>query len=419
LGLVSYYIGATPDLYATKKIEYIDVPMSEFQTDIYNYFESEEERIARSSKIKGSKSQTYMSYTRQACNFVFPQVNQWVTSEGRPRPGKYSIDEKDNDRLSRGKSASLKLEENKQKAENVKKYLRELEKYMVAFDRYLDEMNEEDIKKKHTLKDDIELYKTKYNNNYGDFIKNHKTKSKLYTALYDCSGKFTYSIFNILKSKGPVLVYSNYVLVEGLQIFKIYLKHFGFSSFINNKEGTNGFRYVEFHGGIDSDQRSINIDNYNHKNNITGELVKIIMISPAGAEGLSLLNTRQVHLLEPYWNEVRMTQMIGRAIRQCSHKDLPLNERVVDVYRYKSVKKTTNKWTADQIIENLARGKEGIIESFCDAVKEAAVDCELFKAHNMMSQEYKCFQFEEQSLFDDNKSESIEDKCRETIIGRW
>lgn len=41
--------------------------------------------------------------------------------------------------------------------------------------------------------------------------------------LYMCSPKFVTCIFNIFKSKGPVLVYSNYVAMEGLQIFKIYL----------------------------------------------------------------------------------------------------------------------------------------------------------------------------------------------------
>lgn len=32
----------------------------------------------------------------------------------------------------------------------------------------------------------------------------------------------------------------------------------------------------------------------------------IIMISSAGAEGINLLNTRQVHIMEPHWNEVRI-----------------------------------------------------------------------------------------------------------------
>ena len=51
------------------------------------------------------------------------------------------------------------------------------------------------------------------------------------------------------------------------------------------------------------------------------------MISPAGAEGLTLISTRQVHIMEPYWNQSRLDQVIGRAIRYCSHKDLPEEDK--------------------------------------------------------------------------------------------
>ena len=36
-----------------------------------------------------------------------------------------------------------------------------------------------------------------------------------------------------------------------------------------------------------------------------------------------------------------------------------------------------------------------------EAMKEAAVDCELFKNHNMMIK-INCFKFNEQSLFEEN-----------------
>ena len=32
-----------------------------------------------------------------------------------------------------------------------------------------------------------------------------------------------------------------------------------------------------------------------------------------GAEGISLRNTRCVHIMEPYWHPVRIQQVIGRA----------------------------------------------------------------------------------------------------------
>ena len=69
-----------------------------------------------------------------------------------------------------------------------------------------------------------------------------------------------------------------------------------------------------------------------------------------------------------------------------------------------------DKQTTDQYIEDVARSKDGLIQSFLDAVKEVAVDCNLFKAHNMITQEYKCFQFEEPSLFDKNIGPAYRDR---------
>ena len=82
LGLVSYYAGATADLYATKSIKYIDVPMSDYQKDVYSYYDEIERKMA----ISGTGAQVYKVYTRQACNFVFPAISQKVTGESRPRP---------------------------------------------------------------------------------------------------------------------------------------------------------------------------------------------------------------------------------------------------------------------------------------------------------------------------------------------
>lgn len=204
-----------------------------------------------------------------------------------------------------------------------------------------------------------------------------------------------------MRSPGPTIVYSNYVLMEGLEIFKIYLKYFGFYSYMETKKIIpNKLGYVEFHGQYDFDARYNGKEMFNMPENKTGDIIRIMLISPAGSEGLSLKNVRQVHIMEPYWNEVRITQMIGRGVRQCSHADLPIDQRHVDVFRYKSVRSKGDKITTDQYIENVARSKDSLIQSFLDAVKEVAIDCRLFKSVNMMSQEYKCFQFEEPSLFD-------------------
>jgi hypothetical protein len=247
---------------------------------------------------------------------------------------------------------------------------------------------------------------TQYKGKYNEFHDNETNKSELYNSMFECSPKMISVIFNIFKSKGPVLVYSNYVEMEGIEIFKIYLQFFGFVNYVDDKElnmkdhdkkySKDGFRYVEYHGGIAKPVRETNKKAYNLSENKHGKIIKIIMISPAGSEGISLANTRQVHIMEPYWNEVRIEQIIGRAIRQCSHKDLPMSERKVDVFRYKMVRRN-EKETTDQRMEGIARKKMNLIQSFLEAVRESAVDCKLFENHNMMGTEYKCFQFNENS----------------------
>lgn len=391
LGLVSYYIGATPDYFARKTLTYVDVPMSKYQDEIYQYFEQLEDSISKKSK---QRSQTYMSYTRQSCNFVFPAIAQGINGENRPRPRNFKLA----DKIDKG---GLDIDKKDEQYYDATDYMIQVDKFMTTFDSYLTTKMFNDKDKKYTIVDDIKKIREIYNYNINEFYQNEKKKSSLLEVLYSCSNKFLTIIINILRSPGPVLVYSNYVLMEGLQILKLYLKYFGFSSFKNINSGIDGFRYIEYHGGIDKEERFKNVEQYNVPDNIDGKIVKIIMISPAGAEGLSLFNTRQVHIVEPYWHEVRIKQMIGRAIRLCSHKLLPKKERHVEVFRYKSVRSTLNKKiTTDQLIESIARSKEGLLQSFEDAIKEAAIDCELFKSHNLLVNNYKCFKFDEKSLFD-------------------
>jgi hypothetical protein len=95
----------------------------------------------------------------------------------------------------------------------------------------LKEIHNKDKAKKNTLQEDIKKWKETYKSSFSAFVTTEKHKSDLFIALYTCSPKFMSCIFNILKSPGPVLVYSNYVQMEGLQIFKIYLNFFGFNDY--------------------------------------------------------------------------------------------------------------------------------------------------------------------------------------------
>lgn len=401
LGLISYYVGATPDVYASKTTEHINCPMSSYQEDIYNHYEELEEKMAAKARFKGAMSQTYKSYTRQTCNFVFPPISQRINAESRPRPGKFRLSEREAMKLEEGRE-TLKADKDKERFMNVVKYREAMDTYIKSFDQYLFKHDGEDKIAKHTIMDDVQNFINKYGAKFQEFHDKEPKKSKLYEIMHMCSAKMTNIAFSIMASKGPTVVYSNYVYMEGLQILKIYLKYFNFYNYMETKElRKDKVGYVEFHGGIkDIAERYSGMEVYNNPNNKHGEYIKAMLISSAGAEGLNLRNVRQVHIMEPHWNEVRITQMIGRGVRQCSHSDLPIEERHVDVYRYKSVRTKQDKWTTDEYIEDSARNKDSLIQSFLDAMKEAAVDCVLNKKHNMLINEYKCFQFEEPSLFD-------------------
>ena len=134
-----------------------------------------------------------------------------------------------------------------------------------------------------------------------------------------------------------------------------------------------------------------------------GEVIKIIMITSSGAEGINLRNTRFVHVVEPYWNMVRIDQVVGRARRICSHEDLPPNLRTVQVFLYLStlselqsndnnnkeliirdVSKLDKKTpiTTDESLFEIARIKDNINQQLLTAVKESAIDCSLYSKNS-------------------------------------
>ena len=404
LGLVSYYSGSSKEYFAQKKYHNIRIKMDPQQQKVYEHFEYIEEQMDKNSrnKSRGSSnkmSSTYRAFTRSSANFTFPVMSSSLTGENRPRPSNFKVSDKDSLRILEGKREKLSGEE-KEKV-NYVDYEDMMNLYVKSFDKYLNNINDEDIKKKHTLSDDVKILKNDYKYNFSNFWKKHNKKSKLLTAMYSCSCKITNMIMNSFESTGPILMFSNYVRMEGLEIIKIYLKHFGFASYNSKKGSKDYFRYTEFHGSISMEERNKNRKAYNDRSNIDGKLIRIILISPAGSEGISLRNVKQVHVLDPYWNEVRINQLIARAIRQCSHADLQMKDRYVDVYRYIAIRDSV-KTTSDEDIDALAKKKESLIGSFLNVIKEVAIDCELFKTHNKDEEEYKCFKFNQDSMFDKN-----------------
>ena len=94
-------------------------------------------------------------------------------------------------------------------------------------------------------------------------------------------------------------------------------------------------------GKIEETVRDNIISAFNSESNKYGSDIKIMLGSSVFKEGISLLNVRQIHILEPWHNRSRIEQVIGRGIRHCSHRQLLPSERNVNIYQYISTYNTS------------------------------------------------------------------------------
>jgi superfamily II DNA or RNA helicase len=189
-----------------------------------------------------------------------------------------------------------------------------------------------------------------------------------------------YKILQKIKScKGTIFIYSNFKEYGGIKSLVQVLEHYNYRNYKDYGEGTK--RFAIWSGDeictLKEEIKTI----FNQKENKDGSKIKILLGSPSIKEGVSLLRVQQVHILEPYWNLSRLDQIIGRAIRYCSHKDVKKEERKVKVYIYISSHEK-EKESIDEYIQKLAFSKSSLIKEFENALKEVAVDCYLNKNGN-------------------------------------
>lgn len=218
--------------------------------------------------------------------------------------------------------------------------------------------------------------------------------------LREQSPKMATIINEVKNANGPALVYSNFRSMEGVGIFGLALEASGYTRLMFDSDGrvsssTNpkGGVFHEF-AGASENPAALDLFNGNNKawNKKRGDRppVDVILITGAGAEGISLKGVRQVHIMEPFWNEVRIQQVIGRAARLGSHGHLPQDQRNVTVYRYvmrlaegtqrqdQQLRRHDKNQTTDEYIDALSARKATLAESFLSALKAVAVDCGLY-----------------------------------------
>lgn len=227
--------------------------------------------------------------------------------------------------------------------------------------------------------------------------------------LHKFSSKYHTLLSFILKPKNKkekIIIYSSFVNEYGIKLIKRILEVNGFKDYKNiYKNGEKIDKDVEDYktfacfSGKETDKYRNEIKNfYNNEKNNDGKNLRIILLSPAGKEGLSLFGVRQIHIMEPYWNMSRIEQILGRGYRRCSHRFLPPKDRDLKVYIYlatikerkekkedKKIKKMDyikKVMSVDKYIFDLAQKKDIMNKEFNDLLRKNSIDCELFKDAN-------------------------------------
>lgn len=379
MGLVSYYSTYSPELYPSCETHEVDVRMSDHQFSMYEKarkVERVKEESAHKYQKKDAESsgggQVYKFFSRAISNFAFPKDIK------RPFPSLKDI------------MKDIDVDEND---------------YVKVNNNILDqELASRD-------------YKIKLQKAMNDLSSNRDEYLHL-DVIDKYSPKYKIMIEKFNSAPGKCMLYSQFRVVEGLGVLALALETNDWCEFkirkvteggddweIDiNEDDMNKPKFFRFTGSNDETKILLRIFNGDFENlpktlreqvlqmnktNLNGEVIKVIMITQSGSEGISLKHVRQVHILEPYWNYIRIDQVIGRAVRTCSHIDLPVKDRNVEVFIY-NMKFTTKQisqsftinnkdmgLTSDENLFNIAKSKALINNEILDTIKSASIDCAL------------------------------------------
>ena len=199
------------------------------------------------------------------------------------------------------------------------------------------------------------------------------------------SPKINLLLENIEKSEGLILIYSKY-LSSGIIPIAIALEHLGYSKYDsnnilkNNNTIKNNKNYIIISGDISLtgtyNKRNINLDTFTDIKNKNGDIIKIILITESGSEGLDLKNIREIHIFEPWHNLNRIEQVIGRGVRNLSHINLDEKKRNTTIYQYVNLN-NNNRESIDYRMYRKAENKQIKISKILKFIKENSIDCNL------------------------------------------
>jgi hypothetical protein len=222
------------------------------------------------------------------------------------------------------------------------------------------------------------------------------------------SNKISSVCKHALECDGIVLVYTEYIeggaVPVALALEEHGFKRFGGNNLLMNPTPTNpnpvsGKRaptYTMITGNKMLTPTSV-VSVATAKNNTKGDIIKVIIITKAGSEGIDLKNIRQVHVIDPWYNLSLIEQVIGRAVRNCSHVDLPFEHRNVCIFIHGTRLPASATGAgagagarAGEEVEALdvsllhhAESKAKRIGNVNAILKKHAVDCNLNKGYNV------------------------------------
>jgi hypothetical protein len=240
--------------------------------------------------------------------------------------------------------------------------------------------------------------KSRYGYKYKNEFTN-KTNIFDYNVIEKYSAKIKSILDALYNSQGPLIIYSQFI-DSGLIPLALALESAGFTRYGSNRslfanppseeldvnsykkksemapgQRFRGAKYVIISGNSNISPDIVgDLKACTDTNNINGEIVKVILLSAAGSEGLDFKYIRQIHILEPWYNINRIEQIIGRAIRTCSHKDMPLIQRNVQIYMHATML-SNNSEAVDLFIYRKAEEKAKVIGTVTRVLKEHSVDC--------------------------------------------
>lgn len=226
------------------------------------------------------------------------------------------------------------------------------------------------------------------------------TRNAVREDLGKLSSKFKSIIDSILQNpKECVYIFCEQVTGSGAILFSLILKEFGFQS-ANSKISSKTHKKAERFAIITSDPETVNetkvirevIDGFNEPENKYGEYLRVVIGSERIAQGISLKNPRQAHLLSAHWNMPYQYQAIARALRYGGQMAFPVNERYIKIFFHAAVESISGKLdgpyrdteTTDIYIYRIAEDKEKRNTQIYRLLKESAVDCALFYKRNVL-----------------------------------